>query len=857
MEAAVFSTSGVTRLRKIWKDERAHAIQQFRDTSRADLLVKALRRITDRTLRELPRLVPLPEGAALVAVGGYGRGELYPHSDVDLLILLEHEPNVAEEEAIGQFVTALWDLGLEVGQSTRTVEQCLEEASRDITVQTALLEARFILGARTQYQRLNEHLARTLDPKQFYREKVAEMRRRHARYQDTPYALEPNCKESPGGLRDLQVILWIARAAGFGGSWREIARDGLLTHLEARQLQRSEAAFRRLRCELHLLSQRREDRIVFDVQNRLAEVYGFHAQGSRRASELLMQRYYWAAKLVTQLNTLLLQNIEERLFPLPDTAALAVHRHFRILHGRLDVLDPEIFAKQPSLLLEAFLLMQRYSKLSGLSARTMRAIWHHRELINDEFRHDPANRGLFLQILQQEHIVQALRSMNDLSVLPRYLPVFRRIVGQMQHDLFHVYTVDQHILMVVRNLRRFTMAEHAHEYPHCSQLMAQFDRPWVLYLAALFHDIAKGRGGDHSVLGEVEVRHFAQDHGLDPQTTDLLAFLVREHLTMSSTAQKQDLSDPDVIRVFADKVGDAYRLQALYLLTVADIRGTSPKVWNVWKGKLLEDLFHRTLAALGGKLPEADTVLHARRTEALRLLRLHGLQDEAHEVLWKQLELSYFLAHEAPQIAWHTRHLYAQVHSAQPIVRARLTSVGEGLELLVWCRDRQDLFARLCAFFESQRLSILEARIHTSRHGYALDSFVLYGDNEGMQWRDRIAFIEHQLTEHLQGEGQQRADSSIRQRQSRQSRIFPVQPTVNVQPDEKGQFQVVSIGAADRSGLLHDIARCFVRHAVAVRDARVMTLGERVEDSFLVSGELFNHPRQQAEFERDLLQTLQ
>lgn len=846
----------VGRVRRWLQEQRTQAFAAYRGTLQVDALLKGLRRIVDQAIVEILAEHPLPRGAALVAVGGYGRGELFPHSDVDVLILLAHPPAGDEEARISSLVTALWDCGLELGCSTRSVDECLEEARKDITVQTSLLEARFLAGSRLLFKHFGEAMAKDLSPTAFFRGKLLEMQQRHTKYNDTPYSLEPNCKESPGGLRDLQVILWIARAAGLGTHWGELARRGLITTVEARQLRRAEQAFKRVRVELHLLTGRREDRLVFDVQSQLAAVYGFQASGSRRPSEVLMQRYYWAAKLVTQLNTILLQNVEEHLFARPDDAAIDIDADFRNSHGRLDIREDDAFERDPSLILGAFLTLQQHAELKGMSARTLRALWHARTRIDTRFRRDPRNRELFLRCLQSPRgIVHELRRMNDLSVLGRYLPPFRRIVGQMQHDLFHAYTVDQHILMVVRNLRRFTMPEHAHEYPLCSQLIADFGRPWLLYVAALFHDIAKGRGGDHSQLGKEEARRFCREHALDKEDTALVVFLVENHLTMSLVAQKQDLSDPEVVRHFARLVGTEQRLVALYLLTVADIRGTSPKVWNAWKGKLLEDLFRMTQRVLGGDAPNPLAILESRKQEALRVLRLYGYEDSVREELWSKLDVAYFLRHEAQDIAWQTRHFFNKVNTPVPVVKARLAPIGEGLQVAVYVKDQPELFARICGYFDSRNMSIQDARIHTTQHGYALDSFVVLG--EGITGNDRslISLVEHELRERIAA--QTPLGPPVKGRLSRQSRHFPIQPNVELRPDERGQYWILSVTAADRTGLLYSIARVFARHKVSLQTAKVMTLGERVEDTFVIGGAILNNPRAQIQFETELLEALQ
>jgi len=839
------------------KVEREAAFARYRLKPRADALLTGLRRTADQALRLLLSLYPLPKGAALAAVGGFGRGELYPFSDVDLLILLPNDPSPADEATLSGLVAAMWDVGLEPGCSVRTIEQCLSEARADITVETSLLELRWIAGSRLLTKRFMSCMNEQLDPRSFFQAKRSEMQQRHARYQDTPYSLEPNCKESPGGLRDLQVIQWMARAAGFGKSWSQIAQSGLLTRAEARDLHRAEQAFKRLRIELHLLVNRREDRLLFDLQHGLAEAYQIKASATRRASEILMQRYYWAARLVTQLNTLLVQAIGEHLFPLSADDVQILNEHYFSQHNRLDIKDDDLFEKYPSELLRIFIVMQQHPELTELSARALRAIWHARHLINASFRSDPINRNLFISILKQNQgIVHALRRMTMLNILPRYLPVLRRVVGQMQHDLFHVYTVDQHTLAVLRNIRRFTMLEHAQEYPLATRLTAGFDKHWLLYVAALFHDIAKGRGGDHSVLGAEEVRKFARSHSLDRDETELVIFLVKHHLLLSQVAQKKDLSDPQVIQDFALLVQTPRKLTALYLLTVADVRGTSPKVWNAWKGKLFEDLFNLTLAALGGSSGDANTVLQKRMDDAASLTRLAGLRDDAREAFWGELDIAYFLRHDAPEIAWHTRHLYHCFRTENTVVKARPTEGGDGLQVLVYTKHEKNLFARLSGYFGFRGLSIQDARIHTTKGGYALDSFIVLPSDLQIDLRSEATMIEHELA--MQLDQMQLEDLKQRAgiRGSRLSKAFPYPPSVAIKPGDGNASWVIDITATDRPGLLSELAQVFVSFNINLQTAKVMTLGDRVEDIFVVRGETLSQPRTQRQFERALLETL-
>jgi len=444
--------------------------------------------------------------------------------------------------------------------------------------------------------------------------------------------------------------------------------------------------------------------------------------------------------------------------------------------------------------------------------------------------------------------------MNQYGVLGRYLPEFGRIVGQMQHDLFHVYTVDQHILMVVRNLRRFTMPELAHEFPLASQLISGLNHQWLLYVAALYHDIAKGRGGDHSLLGASDVRRFARNHGLAPEDIDLVTFLVTNHLTMSAVAQKQDISDPDVVKSFAAGVGTERRLVALYLLTVADVRGTSPKVWNAWKAKLLEDLFRSARHLLTGGVLKLDSAVADTQAEALRLLRLYALSDTVKDRFWSQLDTAYFLRHDPQDIAWQTRNLHYRVDSDKAVVRARLSSFGEGLQVMIYTSDRKELFARICGYFERANFNIVEAKIHTTRHGYALDTFLIMGRGKAAHYRDMISLIETELALELRSELALGPPS--RGRISRRVRHFPVTPSVDIRPDERGTLYVLSVVASDRPGLLYGVARVLSRYNINLRTAKINTLGDRAEDVFLVAGESLSNQRVVLLLEQDLLEEL-
>ncbi len=822
-------------------------------------LLRALSNATDRLLRTLWRQARLPAGLALVAVGGYGRGQLFPCSDVDVLVLT---PEEAPGSGIEAFIAACWDAGLHIGSSVRTVAQCMAAGAQDITVQTALLEARRVCGSARLFGTLQDAHRRQMDARAFTQAKLLELHQRHTRHEHTPYALEPDCKESPGGLRDLQLVLWLSRAAGLGGSWRELATGGLATAYEVRQLEHNEALLCLIRARLHAVAGRREDRLVFDLQDAVAETFGLAdaagAGGRRlRASEQLMRRYYWAAKAVSQLTQILLLEIEERLHP--STAPLIlIDAEFLDKGGLLEIARSDLYTRKPQAIVRTFLRYQTAPGMRGLSVRTLRALYNARPLMDRRFRSDEANRETFMRILcQPSGVTHALRLMNQTSVLGRLLWPFRHIVGQMQHDLFHAYTVDQHILMVVRNLRRFFMAEHAHEYPLCSQLAVGWDKPWILTIAALFHDIGKGRGGNHSQIGAQEARRFCRQyaaHGIAPEDAHLIEFLVAEHLSMSQVAQKQDLSDPAVVAAFAARVGSERRLTALYLLTVADIRGTSPRVWTAWKGKLLEDLYHATLAVLGGRVSDAATEVEERKRDARVLLALHALPRGAHEALWRTLDVGYFMRHGAADIAWHTRQLWQLVGSAQPVVRARPSLAGDGLQVLVYTPDQPQLFLRICGYFDRAGFSILAARVHTTLDGRALDTFQVAPHHAASGARELIALVEDGLPRAID------LSTPLPQprprRLSRRARSFPIAPRVSLGPDEHGQRWILTIAATDRAGLLYVIATVLARHGLSVQLAKVSTLGERVEDTFLIVGEELQGAASQLLIEAELLDAL-
>ncbi|MDP3677650.1 MAG: [protein-PII] uridylyltransferase, partial [Methylotenera sp.] len=656
------------------------------------------------------------------------------------------------------FIGLMWDLGLTVGHSVRNLNECILEAKRDITIQTNLLESRLISGNKALYQTFSVEIKSSLNAGNFFAEKLKEQDQRHAKFNDTAYNLEPNIKESPGGLRDLHMIAWLAQSLQlYDGSqsnstslWITLTKHHVITKLEARQIRHHEIKLQSLRIRLHFLSGRREDRLLFDFQNELASILGYINTPRKRASEQLMQSYYRSVKFVSLMNEILLKLLQQMLQvkpPLIQTINARFESHNQLLEAK----TAGLLQQHPSAIFEAFLLLQQHSELTGMGVTLLRNLQRVKNLVNRDFRQNPQNKKHFIEILSQAiGVNHALRAMNRYGILGSYIPAFGKIIGQMQHDLFHVYTVDEHILNVLANLRRFSKPELKHEFPLCSKLFAAFDAPHLLYLAALFHDIAKGRGGDHSTLGKVDAARFCKLHGLPKADVALVAWMVEAHLKMSATAQKSDLSDPTIIESFAHFVQNERRLNALYLLTVADIRGTSPMVWNAWKARLLESLFHATKRAL------TDPVFHAKQTIATRIaeaadkLKKFGLSDHAYQQLWTQFGENYFVRHESDEIAWHSRLLTPHLNTTQPIVRARLSPYGDGIQVMIYTKNQNDLFARICNFFDRLAYSIVEAKIYTTNHAYALDSFIVLDQSgKSVSYSGLLKFIEVELAQKL------------------------------------------------------------------------------------------------------------
>ena len=825
-------------VRESLKAQRTALKHAYQQRPQPDRNLRQHAAVVDHAIARIAVDIGLPDTLAIVAVGGYGRGFLFPASDVDLLVLLPVSGPACSASAVEAFVSLLWDVGLEPGISVRTVAECVEEAKKDITVDTGLLESRRVWGNEALVAALDRALKKTRSVTAFFEGKIAEQRRRHVRHNDVTLNLEPNIKDSPGGLRDLQTVMWLAKAAGLGDDWKALEEQELITPYEAKYIQRHRRILIDIRIRLHYLAGRREDRLVFDHQTALAKELKLEGTNSKLPSEVLMRRYYLTAKAIWQMNSILLPTLLERISQRRKDEVSAIDDEFVLENGNIAARDVKVFRRDPRSIFRAFLALQSVREAEFFEPETLRALWRAVPLIDQKFRDDPEANRLFLKILQSEKVTFNLRRMSRYGVLGRFLPAFGRIVGQMQHDLFHVYSVDEHILMVIRNLRRLVLPRFAHEFPFCHELAAEFARPEILYLAALFHDIAKGRGGDHSQLGKRDARRFCRKLQVSKADTALVTWLVEMHLQMSAVAQKQDLSDPDVISHFAQRVGDERRLTALYLLTVADIRGTSPHVWNAWKGKLLEQLFRATRRLLrGDSMPNVHWI-EARKQEALKRYRESADGGEkATPALWAHTDASYFQRFDSAEIAWHAMVLNDDCSPAEAVVKVRPQDADDphqGYAVMVMTHDQPGLFARITGYFEKLSFDIAAARIYTTIHGYALDAFQILpkADSAG-RYRDVVGMIERDLASVLNDT--KAPPSSSSGRISRQVKHFPIEPAVSLTPSRRKPYYELNLSCADRPGLLSSIARVFLAFHIDLHDARITTLGQRAEDVFILA----------------------
>ncbi len=778
---------------------------------------------------------------SLIAVGGYGRKELFPHSDIDILVLIDAGYDADFTEQLSDFFSFLWDIGLKPGQSVRTISECIAAARQDQVIMTSLLELRLIGGDENLFQALEKRIAANeiWPAEEFFLAKMDEQKHRYTKFHDTAYNLEPNIKEGPGGLRDIQIIAWVFRRQYHSETLQDLVKYEFLPESEYKELIAAQRILWSIRYALHLLTGRGEDRLLFDYQRELAARFGFVDDGHNRDVEQFMQHYYKTVVRIERLNEMLLQLFRERFVSKPEECkTIAINANFNSICGYLEAANEQIFERQPLALLEIFLILQHRPSLKGIRATTIRLIRKNLPLIDAEFRSNRQACRLFIEIFRQSHgLTHQLRRMNRYGVLSAYLPCFANIVARMQYDLFHIYTVDEHTLFVIRNLRRFSLEKHNQELPFCNDVFLHINKPEILYLAGLFHDIAKGRGGDHSVLGEEVAREFCQRHDLSQHDTKLICWLVRHHLIMSMTAQRKDISDPDIIHEFASLVKNHERLNYLYLLTVADIRATSPKLWNSWKDSLLKELYVATHKAIrrGLQTPMAISErISETKTETRNELLKLGVRATTIDKTWKFSSDEYFLKYTAEEIVWQTIAIAANGADELPLVLLRPQTQRGSAEVFVYTKNADYLFSICTATLDQLGLTILDARIITTRNEFVLNSFqVLEQSGDPIKDFFRELRICTTLRKNLLV-GRVKRQRNIN-RVSRQAKHFPIATEIHFHEDPMHGQTILELITTDRAGLLSKIGKAFRKHQIILHNAKITTIGSRVEDMFYIS----------------------
>ncbi len=792
---------------------------------------------------------------SLVAVGGYGRGELYPGSDIDLMIIQPARIKAEIKSDIESFIRFLWDIGLEVGHSVRSVKDCIREAKSDITVATNIMESRLLAGRDDLYTDMKKFTGpnKIWKPRKFFESKHTEQIDRHQRYNDTDHNLEPNIKEGPGGLRDIQMIYWVAKRHFDVDKIQDLVDHGFLTRDEYKILNSGHDFLSKVRYALHYITGRREDRLLFDLQRKVAEKFSYTSEDNS-AIENFMRRYYSTISELSRLNEMLLQHFEEAIiYSKRKEKIITINKRFQIRNNFLDITHENTFKNYPFALLELFLIKQQQPKIAGVRASTIRKIRESLNLIDDGFRNDIRNKSLFMEIIRQPRRVgHELRRMHRYGILGAYLPEFSAVEGLMQFDLFHVYTVDEHILSVVQMMRNFTMEKYRDDFPLASQLMQELPKQEILYLAGLFHDIAKGRGGDHSELGTQDALYFCRNHQLSEFDSRLVAWLVENHLLMSKTSQREDISDPDVINRFATKVGDEMHLNYLYVMTVADINGTNPKLWNSWKAALIIDLYKNTQRALRRGLEnpiDKDERIEEQKAATIKLLENKIKSTDKIFQFWLELGDDYFIQHSPDEIAWHTKSIAVATENKLPLVLIRELTARGGSEIFIYTQDQDNIFSRSVKTLSFLNLKILDARIITSSNGYTLDTFIVMEENgetiTGKQRKDEISStLKTYLTDY------DKKINTIKRFHSRKLKHFPIKTQIIFSQDKDNNRTVMEVIANDRPGFLSAIGTALDKCNVRILGAKIATYGERVEDIFFINDMDNNMINDEATFEQ-------
>jgi [protein-PII] uridylyltransferase len=858
----VNSSEKLTLFRELISNHSNELKKQFHSgVEIADLLLKRAEFIDEILTACWQEFIGTDEEASLIAVGGYGRMEMHPGSDIDILILVLEEARERHQKGFVDFFTFLWDIGLKPGQSVRTLDECLQIAREDITVITNLMETRPLCGNHAFFEQLTSEITpeKMWPTADFFAAKVAEQEARHAKYNDTAYNLEPNIKEGPGGLRDIQTIAWVTQRHLHTRSFKELVNRGYLIESEFEELTQSLHFLWRIRFALHSHTNRCEDRLLFDHQRALAENLGYQDNQAGIAIEQMMQQYYQSIMKLERLNEMLLQLFREALLSHDkDIEITPINERFQARNNYIETTDNHVFSRNPTALLEIFLLLQQNKKLKGIRAATIRLIRENLHLIDNEFRDNEEAQRLFMDILRQpDGITHQFRRMNRYGVLAVYIPDFANIVGRMQYDLFHIYTVDEHTLFLIRNLRRFALKKHYDELPFCNDVFKSIPKPELLFLAGLLHDIAKGKGGDHSLLGEKIAYQFCTKHRLSQYDTLLVTWLVKNHLVMSMTAQRKDISDPDVIHEFATKVGTEEFLNYLYLLTIADIRATNHSLWNSWRDSLLRTLFRETQRALRrglqNPIDQADEIQNSQTQARSKLLTL-GLDDKTISRVWAEINSEYFLRYSVEESIWHTLAIASCPANKLPLVFLRPISKRGGVEIFVYAKNSRDLFALTTATLDQLGLDILDARIMTTTGGFALNSFQVLEQNG-----DKIGELgrEHVISSKLRQRLLEAKSSSLNvtRRSDRQLKHFKTATQVIYHKDSVNGCTVMELISMNRPGLLSIIGQAFGKLNLQVKNAKIATIGERAEDIFYIT-DAAGEPIESGETKETLKKTL-
>jgi len=803
----------------------------------------------------------------IIAVGGYGRGELHPHSDVDLMILLPNDHEGKFDGDIEQFLMLLWDIKLEIGHSVRTLDECIAEATNDITIITNITESRLLCGNTSLFDAITEATSaeQMWNSKRFFERKLEEQNARHIKFESSAFKLEPNIKECHGGLRDIQMIGWVVKRHFGANRLSELVEHGFLTQEEYTTLKDGEALLWNIRASLHYIAGRREDRLLFDFQRDIALEFNYEDGPNNQAIESFMQNYYRTVMELERLNEMLLQLFKEAILYSDDAIEPQIlNARFEIIHGYINIRNENVFAETPSALLEIFLLLELNQEIIGVRAETIRLIREHRHLIDDEFRQSDTAKDLFISIISApEGVTHELRRMNRYGILAAYIPAFEKIVGRMQYDLFHAYTVDEHTLSVVRNLRRFSAAEFLHEYPLCSAVFNHLPKPELVYLAGLFHDIAKGRGGDHSELGAVDALEFCLQHNLAEEDAQLVSWLVKSHLVMSVTAQRKDISDPDVVNEFASQMQHQVNLDYLYLLTVADIRGTNPTTWNSWKDSLLAELYNKTsvVLRLGKQTPMSiDKSIRQSQQSSLNILALEKYTPEQVEPIWKAFPNEYFLRFTPDEIARHVLLVLKSNVGSLPVIEVIPQNDKGTIEIAIYIENKDGLFAQAASALDQLGLNIVDANIVVTDKD---EKFTLhlyqalndYTDTESLAYH--LDEIKISLRDILLSD--EPLSQPSQQRTPRAQKHFSVPTVINFSEDNSNNRTIITITSSDTAGLLQQISQAFVDSNISVHNAKIATMGEKAEDLFYIT-DTNNQPisdqKQQQELREKLISYL-